>query len=70
MPPPTFASGHLLVNRYRISELLGVGQTAEVYLAEDTSLQRSVVVKVLLPRLADTRTCDGPSVIGSCAPRR
>lgn len=52
MPPPTFASGHLLVNRYRISDLLGVGQTAEVYLAEDTSLQRSVVVKVLLPRLA------------------
>ncbi len=52
MPPPTFASGHLLVNRYRIGELLGVGQTAEVYLAEDTSLQRSVVVKVLLPRLA------------------
>jgi serine/threonine-protein kinase len=52
MPPPTFASGHLLVNRYRIRELLGVGQTAEVYLAEDTSLQRSVVVKVLLPRLA------------------
>lgn len=52
MPPPTFASGHLLVNRYRIGELLGVGQTAEVYLAEDTSLQRPVVVKVLLPRLA------------------
>jgi len=52
MPPPTFASGHLLVNRYRIGELLGIGQTAEVYLAEDTSLQRSVVVKVLLPRLA------------------
>jgi serine/threonine protein kinase len=52
MPPPTFASGHLLVNRYRIAELLGVGQTAEVYLAEDTSLSRSVVVKVLLPRLA------------------
>jgi eukaryotic-like serine/threonine-protein kinase len=52
MPPPTFASGHLLVNRYRIGELLGVGQTAEVYLAEDTSLQRTVVVKVLLPRLA------------------
>jgi serine/threonine-protein kinase len=52
MPSPTFASGHLLVNRYRIGDLLGVGQTAEVYLAEDTTLQRSVVVKVLLPRLA------------------
>ncbi len=52
MAPSTFAPGHLLVNRYRIQELLGVGQTAEVYLAEDASLQRSVVVKVLLPRLA------------------
>ena len=52
MPPPTFANGHLLVNRYRIQELLGVGDTAEVYLADDQSLQRPVVVKVLLPRLA------------------
>ncbi len=52
MPAPTYASGHLLVNRYRIRELLGIGNTAEVYLAEDQSLQRSVVVKVLLPRLA------------------
>jgi serine/threonine-protein kinase len=52
MPAPTFANGHLLVNRYRIQELLGIGDTAEVYLAEDQSLQRSVVVKVLLPRLA------------------
>jgi serine/threonine-protein kinase len=52
MPPPTFANGHLLVNRYRIQELLGIGDTAEVYLADDQSLQRSVVVKVLLPRLA------------------
>src|SRR5665213_3437790 len=51
MPPPTFANGHLLVNRYRIQELLGIGDTAEVYLADDQSLQRSVVVKVLLPRL-------------------
>ena len=52
MPPPTYATGHILVNRYRIQQLLGVGDTAEVYLAEDRSLQRSVVVKVLLPRLA------------------
>jgi serine/threonine-protein kinase len=52
MAPSTFAPGHLLVNRYRIQALLGVGQTAEVYLADDASLQRSVVVKVLLPRLA------------------
>ncbi len=53
MPPSTFSSGHHLVNRYRIDELLGVGQTAEVYVAQDLSLQRTVVVKVLLPRLAE-----------------
>jgi eukaryotic-like serine/threonine-protein kinase len=52
MPPPTFANGHLLVSRYRIQRLLGIGDTAEVYLADDESLQRPVVVKVLLPRLA------------------
>lgn len=52
MPAPTFANGHLLVSRYRIQELLGIGDTAEVYLADDQSLQRPVVVKVLLPRLA------------------
>ncbi len=52
MPPPTYANGHLLVSRYRIQKLLGIGDTAEVYLAEDQSLQRTVVVKVLLPRLA------------------
>lgn len=52
MPTSTFTPGHHLVNRYRIEELLGVGQTAEVYLAQDLSLQRTVVVKVLLPSLA------------------
>jgi serine/threonine-protein kinase len=53
MPPSTYAPGHHLVSRYRIQELLGVGQTAEVYLAQDLSLQRTVVVKVLLPALAE-----------------
>ena len=53
MAPSTFAPGHHLVSRYRIEELLGVGQTAEVYLAQDLSLQRTVVVKVLLPQLAE-----------------
>ena len=52
MPTPTFASGHDLVGRYRIVELLGVGHTAEVYLADDLSLRRPVVVKVLLAHLA------------------
>jgi serine/threonine protein kinase/beta-lactam-binding protein with PASTA domain len=49
---PTFSPDYMLAGHYRILELLGVGQTAEVYLAEDLSLQRRVVVKVLLPDLA------------------
>ena len=49
---PTFSPDHLLAGRYRIVHLLGVGQTAEVYEAEDLSLQRHVVVKVLLADLA------------------
>ena len=52
MPSPTFAPGHDLVGRYRILELLGVGHTAEVYTADDLSLRRTVVVKVLLAQLA------------------
>ncbi|HEV7958667.1 MAG TPA: serine/threonine-protein kinase, partial [Acidimicrobiales bacterium] len=42
----------MLAGRYRIVHLLGVGQTAEVYEAEDVSLQRRVAVKVLLAGLA------------------
>jgi len=49
---PTFVNGHDLAGRYRILEQLGVGATAEVYLAEDLSLHRRVIVKVLLPALA------------------
>jgi len=49
---PTFVNGHDLAGRYRILEQLGVGSTAEVYLAEDLSLHRRVIVKVLLPSLA------------------
>lgn len=49
---PTFSLGYTLAGRYRILELLGVGQTAEVYAAEDLSLHRRVVVKVLLADLA------------------
>ena len=47
-----FSPDHLLAGRYRIVHLLGVGQTAEVYEAEDVSLQRRVAVKVLLAGLA------------------
>lgn len=52
MPTPTFAPDHHLVNRYRILELVGVGRTTEVYTAQDLSLGRTVVVKVLLSGLA------------------
>jgi serine/threonine-protein kinase len=48
----TFSPEHLIAGRYRILELIGVGQTAEVYVAEDLSLHRRVVVKVLLADLA------------------
>ncbi len=48
----TFAPDYTLAGRYRILELVGVGRTAEVYAAEDLSLQRRVAVKVLLPDLA------------------
>ena len=42
----------MLAGRYRVAELLGVGHTAEVYRAEDLSLQRVVVIKVLVSELA------------------
>ena len=48
-----FSPDHLLAGRYRIVHLLGVGQTAEVYEAEDNSLHRRVAVKVLLGGLAE-----------------
>jgi eukaryotic-like serine/threonine-protein kinase len=52
MMPTTFAPNHALVGRYRIIDLIGVGHTAEVYRAEDLSLHRTVVVKVLLAKWA------------------
>lgn len=51
MAPATFSPGHLFAGRYRVVELLGVGHTAEVYLAQDESLARQVVVKCLVPEL-------------------
>jgi serine/threonine-protein kinase len=56
MSPHTYNPGHEIAGRYRIVELLGVGRTAEVYLADDLSLNRTVVVKVLLADLAAHET--------------
>ncbi len=52
MMPTTFAPDHVLVGRYRIIDLIGVGHTAEVYRAEDLTLHRTVAVKILLNRWA------------------
>jgi len=52
MMPSSFAPGHEFAGRYRLSELIGVGHTVEVYRAEDLTLQREVVVKVLVASLA------------------
>ncbi len=41
---------------YRLLRLLGRGAMAEVYLAEQLSLQRRVAVKILKPGLAHDRT--------------
>lgn len=70
MPSPIFHTGHDLVGRYRIIELLGIGHTAEVYLAEDLSLNRTVVVKVLLAHLAaheDVRRAFRDHIVRSAA---
>ena len=52
MMESSFVPGHEFAGRYRLTQLIGVGHTAEVYLAEDLTLQRRVVVKVLLAHLA------------------
>ena len=42
-------------SHYRIIEQLGQGGQAIAYKAVDTRLDRSVVIKILLPELAPTR---------------
>jgi serine/threonine-protein kinase len=43
----------LQVDNFKIERLLGSGGMASVYLASDVSLKRDVVIKVLLPTLAE-----------------
>jgi eukaryotic-like serine/threonine-protein kinase len=49
---PLFFEGHVVAGRYRVAEVLGVGEAAEAYRAEDLSLHRTVVVKALVPEVA------------------
>ena len=44
------------ISHYRIRASLGAGGMGEVFLAEDTKLQRKVAIKVLLPGLASDGT--------------
>ncbi len=46
-------SAALLAGRYRVQRRLGGGGMADVYLAEDTRLERLVAVKILKPHFAE-----------------
>src|SRR5579862_6096577 len=52
MPLITDAVGRVLSGRYRLVSPLGVGASAQVFLAEDVSLRRHVAIKLLQPALA------------------
>jgi eukaryotic-like serine/threonine-protein kinase len=52
MPLITDAIGRVLGRRYRLVSPLGVGASAQVFLAEDVSLHRHVAIKILHPGLA------------------
>ena len=51
MASASYLPGHVFADRYRVLEVLGVGHTAEVYHAHDATLERSVVIKCLVPEL-------------------
>ena len=53
MPLITDAIGRVLGGRYRLVSPLGVGASAQVFLAEDVTLRRHVAIKVLQPGLAN-----------------
>jgi eukaryotic-like serine/threonine-protein kinase len=46
-PAPTMLPAGRIVGRYRVQSVLGTGGMGEVYLAEDTPLQRQVALKIL-----------------------
>lgn len=51
MRPSPESIGSVLSGRYRLLSLLGTGASANVYLAEDLTLERQVAVKILQPNL-------------------
>ena len=56
MPLITDAIGRVLGRRYRLVSPLGVGASAQVFLAEDVSLHRHVAIKILHPALANDQS--------------
>ena len=51
-PPPSFSSGQLVANRFRITRFIARGGMGEVYEARDLSLAADVALKAIQPRIA------------------
>jgi len=49
-------AGRTLNNRYQITDRIGIGGMAEVYMGQDLVLGRSVAIKVMLPQYAEDAT--------------